>query len=118
MESGERLNGSDWSDNKCREIVERSTVTLELGRITGSFIRIDRIGSKKSSGGLTRASSLAFCRCSIACTLSENSLISAIKSPPPILIKVFSANLNSSGEYERPSWVSARQNSSLAFKFK
>lgn len=35
---------------RCLAIVERSTVTLEEGRRTGSSIRVDMIGSKNSSG--------------------------------------------------------------------
>jgi hypothetical protein len=37
-----------------------STVTCEDGRITGSRINIDRMGSKNSSGGLIKASSFSF----------------------------------------------------------
>lgn len=35
---------------RCLAIVERSTVTLEEGRTTGSSISVDMIGSKNSSG--------------------------------------------------------------------
>ena len=36
--------------NKCLAIVDLSTVTLDEGKITGSFIKVPIIGSKNSSG--------------------------------------------------------------------
>ena len=46
---------------RCLAIVERSTVTLEEGRRTGSSIRVDMIGSKNSSGASEYVSSSCCC---------------------------------------------------------
>lgn len=45
-----RALGEETNLRRCLAIVERSTVTLEEGRRTGSSISVDMIGSKNSSG--------------------------------------------------------------------
>lgn len=79
-----RLNISDWSESKCLAIVARSTVTFELGNMTGSNINVDIIGSKKSSGASVNASWWAFSSWSNRFTFTAKSLISPINCPPPI----------------------------------
>lgn len=66
--SGWRLKGSVPSFSKCRVMVARSKVIPELGRITGSFIKVSKMGSKKAGGISPRASTSLCSSCSTSCS--------------------------------------------------
>jgi len=68
--------------------VDRSTFILLEGKITGSTMRVDMIGSKKFSGtsASNNSSSLLCCIASSA-TLCAILVIPTINDAPPILAK-------------------------------
>lgn len=78
-----RLKGSVGSLKRCRMMTERSTVILEVGKMTGSRITVCKIGSKNRSGASAMSSWYldSSSTCLAACFINlENSWMSCTKS--------------------------------------